>query len=183
MITKARGYKTVVLDLRSNGGGSVDALRELVSRCFEREILVASETRRGKTVREVAKPAKKAFPGRLIVLVDSRSASAAEMFARIVQIEHRGIVLGDRTAGAVMTSRLFSHNVGSRLVAFYATSVTVGDVRMSDGASLEKIGVDPDEIVLPTPADLAAGRDPVLAEAIALAGGAITSEEAGRLLK
>jgi C-terminal processing protease CtpA/Prc len=54
---------------------------------------------------------------------------------------------------------------------------------MSDGASLEKTGVDPDEIVLPTPADLAAGRDPALAQAIAAAGGAITPAEAGRLFK
>jgi C-terminal processing protease CtpA/Prc len=183
MTRKARDYKTLVLDLRGNGGGSVAALRELVSRCFDREVLVASEKRRDKDVREVAKPAKNGFAGTLIVLVDSRSASAAEMFARIVQIERRGTVLGDRTAGAVMTSRIFPHKVGVGAVAFYATSITVGDVRMSDGASLEKAGVEPDEIVLPTPGDLAAGRDPVLAEAIALAGGAITPEEAGRLFK
>jgi C-terminal processing protease CtpA/Prc len=54
---------------------------------------------------------------------------------------------------------------------------------MSDGASLERTGVEPDEIVLPTPADLAAGRDPALAHAITTAGGAITATEAGRLFK
>ena len=54
---------------------------------------------------------------------------------------------------------------------------------MSDGGSLEKIGVEPDEIVLPTPADLAARRDPLLAHAIELAGGAITPRKPGRLFK
>ena len=183
MIRKARLYKTLVLDLRGNGGGSVVALRELVSRCIDHDVVVAIERRRGKDAREVAKPARSGFAGRLIVLVDSRSASAAEMFARIVQIEKRGTVLGDRTAGAVMSSRVFPHKVGSPSVAFYAASVTVADVRMSDGASLEKIGVEPDEIVLPTPGDLAAGRDPVLTQAIALAGGSLSPEEAGRLLR
>lgn len=183
MTRKARGYKTLVLDLRGNGGGSVAALRELVSRCFDREVVVANETRRDKDVREVAKPARNAFAGRLIVLVDSRSASAAEMFARIVQIEKRGTVLGDRTAGAVMTSRVFPHKVGVGAVAFYATSITVGDVRMSDGASLEKTGVEPDEIALPRPSDLAAGRDPVLARAVALAGGSLSPDEAGLLFR
>ena len=81
-----------------------------------------------------------------------------------------------------MTSRIFPHKT-SRAGAFYATSITIGDVRMSDGGSLEKQGVEPDETILPTPADLAAGRDPVLAHAIELAGGTLTPDEAGRLFK
>ncbi|HKB14328.1 MAG TPA: S41 family peptidase [Vicinamibacterales bacterium] len=183
MIGKARGCKTLILDLRGNGGGAVDALRELVSRSFDREVFVALEKQRGRDVKEIARPARNAFTGRLIVLVDSRSASAAEMFARIVQIETRGTVLGDRTAGAVMTSHLFTHKAGLGGIAVYAVSVTVGDVRMSDGTSLEKIGVAPDEILLPSATDLASGRDPVLAYAIEIAGGSISAEQAGRLFK
>ena len=159
------------------------ALRELVSRCIDHDVLVATERRRGKDAREVARPARSRFTGRLIVLVDSRSASAAEMFARIVQIEKRGEVIGDRTAGQVMTSRLFPHQAGKGWVTTYAVSITVGDVRMSDGRSLEKVGVEPDDTLLPRPSDLAAGRDPVLAEAIGRAGGHMTPEEAGRLFR
>jgi carboxyl-terminal processing protease len=185
MMARAASHQALVLDLRDNGGGSVEALQELVSRCFDRDVIVAVETRRdGKGAPTIARPAKNAFGGRLIVLVDSRSASAAEMFARIAQIEKRGLVLGDITAGAVMRSRLISHRADSMSsTAFYGTSVTVADVRMSDGGSLEKSGVEPDEIVLPSPADLAAGRDPVLARAVALAGASLTAEEAGRLFK
>jgi C-terminal processing protease CtpA/Prc len=99
-----------------------------------------------------------------------------------VQIEKRGDVIGDRTAGAVRSSRVLSHKVGAVGVV-YGLSVTIGDVVMSDGASLEKVGVVPDEIILPSPADLAVSRDPVLARAIALAGGSMTSDQAGRLFK
>ena len=183
MISRARGCRALILDLRGNGGGASDALKELVGRTFDREILVASEKLRDRDARTVAKPSRNAFTGRLIVLVDSRSASAAEMFARIVQIEKRGTVLGDRTAGAVMTSRVFGHKAGAGGIAIYAASVTVGDVRMSDGGSLEKVGVQPDEILLPSASDLATSRDPVLAYAIESVGGSISAEHAARLLK
>lgn len=182
-IKLARKSKSLVLDLRGNGGGNVDAMRELVSRVFDREVRLAVETtRRGQKPVDV-KGRKDAFTGPIAVLVDSRSASASEMTARLLQIEKRGTVIGDRTAGAVMTSRVFPHTLGIDSIAFYATTITVGDVRMTDGASLEHTGVTPDEIVLPTGADLAAGRDPALARAIAKLGGALTPEQAGRLFR
>jgi C-terminal processing protease CtpA/Prc len=91
-------------------------------------------------------------------------------------------VVGDRTAGAVMLARthvLMSDRAG-RFVP-YGVSVAEAAVQMPGGAALEREGVAPDELVLPTPDDLRAGRDPVLARAVALAGGTLTAEAASRL--
>jgi C-terminal processing protease CtpA/Prc len=52
---------------------------------------------------------------------------------------------------------------------------------MTDGKSLEHVGVTPDEMVLPTPDDLAAGRDPVLARAATVLGGTLDPLQAGRM--
>jgi len=185
---KARGYKNLILDLRGNGGGYVVAIEMLISWAFDRDVTIGTAKTRKEEKPEIARGRKDAFKGPIVVLIDSGSASASEVTARVMQIEKRGTVIGDRSAGAVMTSLFFSHTLGQDLyghgsVAFFATSITVADVRMADGFSLEKAGVTPDETLLPTGADLAAGRDPVLARAITLLGGTMTAEQAGTFYK
>lgn len=184
IMKKAGGYESLVLDLRGNHGGAVVAIDRLLSHCFDHDVKIAVDRTRKGDVVETAHGRKDAFTGRIIVLIDSESASASEVTARVLQIEKRATVLGDRSAGAVMTSRFFPHTLGGELggvvsVAFWGTSITVGDVRMSDGQTLEKVGVAPDEVLLPSAADLAANRDPVLARAVTLLGGTMTATEAG----
>jgi carboxyl-terminal processing protease len=172
----------LILDLRGNGGGLVDTLEHMAGWFFEREVKIAD--RKGRKEREPMEAKSKgdrAFKGKVVVLVDSESGSAAEIFARLMQIEKRGTVIGDRSAGAVMQSRRFGHMSGLNEVTFFATSVTNADVIMTDGKSLEHVGVTPDEVLLPSAADLAAGRDPVLARAAAIAGIALSPERAGAL--
>jgi len=183
MVKTARKSKALVLDLRDNGGGSVDALEELISRLFDRDVHIGVETARKGAKPSNVKGRKDAFTGPMVVLVDSESASASEFAARVVQLEKRGLVIGDRTAGAVMTSRYFRHTIGIEPVTDFGTTISVADVKMSDGASLEHVGVTPDEIVLPSAADLKARRDPALARAVEKLGGTMTPEQAGRLFK
>jgi len=181
MIEKARGHECLVVDLRGNPGGAEPALQDLLGRIFETDVKIADRVMREATNPMMAKGTQHSFSGKLILLVDSRSASAAELFARVIQIEKRGIVLGDRTAGSVMEARYYPHTTGTNPVFTYGTSVAIADLTMQDGKSLEHTGVAPDETILPTAADLANGRDPVLARAAVLAGATLSSEEAGKL--
>ena len=180
---KARASKGLVLDMRETAAATSKRCDCWCRGCSTATSMSPSKTRKVKPFD--AKARKDAFAGKVVVLVDSRSASAAEVVARVVQLEKRGTVIGDRTAGAVMAARRFPHTVGSieSSLAGYGTSITVSDLRMSDGASLEHKGVTPDETMLPSPADLAARRDPVLARAIAFLGGTMTAEEAGRFYR
>lgn len=181
LIKYARKGHTLILDLRGNGGGAVKTEVQLLSRLFDREVEVATIKGREKTETLRTKREKDPFLGKLIVLVDSRTASAAEMVARVVQLEGRGTVIGDRTAGAVMVSEFRELDVGFGRRWVYLAQITVGDVVMSDGNRLEKVGVMPDELIIPTGEDLAAGRDPVMARALELAGIAVSAEDAGRI--
>jgi C-terminal processing protease CtpA/Prc len=179
---RARQHKALILDLRGNSGGWVTTIKRILANLFERDVKIGDEIKRNETKPEIAKSrGDKAFTGKVIILVDSRSASASEVLARVVQLEKRGTVIGDQTAGAVMTSRRFSDQVGLRVGFFYGVSITVSDLIMADGKSLEKIGVMPDEVRLPKPEDLAAGRDTVLSYAASLNGVMLDPVEAGKL--
>ena len=90
-------------------------------------------------------------------------------------------MIGDRTSGAVMQSESYEHQIGADTVIFYAASITDADVIMTDGKSLEGVGVMPDEIVLPSSSDLLHGRDPALSRAAAIAGATLDAEKAGAL--
>jgi len=181
MIGKARKHKTLVLDLRGNPGGSVDTLKYLIAGCFEKEIKIGDRIGRSEQKPMVAKLHGHPFTGKLVVLVDSKSASAAELFARVVQIEKRGTVLGDRSSGSVMEAKRYSYESGMDTVVFYGASITDADLIMTDGLSLERNGVLPDELVLPSAEDLAKGRDPVLAHAVETVGAKLAPEAAGKL--
>jgi C-terminal processing protease CtpA/Prc len=180
MIDKTRKYANLIVDLRGNPGGSVESLKYLVAGMFDKEVKIADRVGRKESKPEVAKRAPSHFSGKLAVLVDSGSASAAELFARVMQIEKRGVVVGDRSSGHVMESRRYSEKMGTDTVIFYGVSVTEWDLIMADGKSLERTGVTPDEIVRPSAKDLAAGRDPVMARAAELLGVKVSPEEGGK---
>ncbi len=181
MIGKMRKQKAVIVDLRGNPGGSVETLKSLVSGFFDKEIKIGDRVGRSELKPMVAKEHGHPFEGKLIVLVDSNSASASELFARTMQIEKRGTVMGDRSSGSVMEAKRFSYKTGTDTVVFYGASITDADIIMTDGKSLEHNGVTPDELLLPTAEDIANGRDPVLAHAAQSAGSKLTPEAAGKL--
>ena len=183
MIDRAKTHRALVFDLRDNGGGSVATTMYLISKFFDREIDVLTTVLRKERKPMKAKGVKEPYRGMFVILVNSNSGSAGEVFPRVMQIEGRAIVVGDRTAGAVITSIGLGHVVGFERVLQYGMSVSVADVIMSDGQRLENVGVIPDHLVLPTAEDLASNRDPQMAKALELVGVQVTPEQAYQLAR
>jgi len=166
---KAKDDKAVIIDLRDNPGGRTDTLATFAG-FFQND-----ETEMGQVItRKKSEPLKiKAqHPGvdaPMFILVDSRSASAAEMFARHFQVNHRAMVVGDQTSGRVNAARLFVERTGAEIVVPFATEITVGRVVFPGGEELEKRGVTPDFVCIPTGEDLRQEKDPCLDAALKLA--------------
>jgi C-terminal processing protease CtpA/Prc len=182
MMGKVKNRKALILDLRGNGGGAETTLLRLISHFSDKEIAVGEIQRRKEKKPLIAKKnGDKPFTGQLVVLVDSESGSSAEIFARLMQLEKRGTIIGDQTAGAVMRSKYYDHTIGVDIFVSYGGTITDANLIMTDGKSLEGAGVTPDDLQLPTPADLAARRDPVLAHAASVVGLKLDPAKAGAL--
>jgi C-terminal processing protease CtpA/Prc len=182
LVGAARKKKNMILDLRGNGGGSVETLENMVGGVLENDAKIGERVGRKQMKPLQAKSMHNdCFTGHLVVLVDSGSASASEIFARMMQLEKRAKVIGDRSAGAVMEGRFYDYGIGADVKIFYGALITDADLIMSDGKSLERNGVTPDEVALPTGADLAAGLDPVMSRAAAMLGLQLSPAAAGKL--
>jgi C-terminal processing protease CtpA/Prc len=179
LMGKAKKRKALILDLRGNPGGAEETLKYLLGYFFNGKI--GDIKGRKETKPLMAKSRDDRFEGKLVVLIDSESGSSAEIFARMVQLEKFGTVIGDRSSGKVMRAKGYSFKMGVDTVVFYEASITDADLLMTDGKSLEHLGVTPDEVALPTAEDLAAKRDPVLTRAAALVGVKLEPEKAGGL--
>jgi carboxyl-terminal processing protease len=181
LINSARKHEGLILDLRDNPGGSETVLQELLGGLFDHDVKIGDRIGRKAMKPMVAKAAKDPFMGKLIVLMDSNSSSASEIFARTIQLEKRGTVIGDLSAGSVMGARFFDHRIGAGTFVYFGAEITEMDLRMADGQTLEKKGVTPDELLLPSLADLAREEDPVLAHAAELMGVKMPPAEAAKL--
>ena len=181
LLAFAQKHQGLILDLRG-AGGDLAVLEVFTGGIFDHEFKIGDWVSRGGTRPQMAKPQHDHFTGKLVVLLDSDSSSASEILARTVQLQKRGTVLGDRSAGSVRTSKFYwYHFKTSDVLDSYEASITDADFLMPDGQSLEGKGVIPDELLLPARDDLATGNDPVLARAAELAGVKLTPENAGKL--
>src|SRR5262249_27710700 len=98
LLEKIKGYKKLILDLRGNPGGQVSVVSTVLGCLFNQQVKVGEVKGRKKSAPFMVKPHKTGvFEGELVALVDSKSASAAEVLPRVIQLEKRGKVVGDLT--------------------------------------------------------------------------------------
>jgi carboxyl-terminal processing protease len=160
----------LILDLRSNTGGLETQERRLLSRLFparsilgyricssDIEPLLVSIFGRTEPLR--ASIFGRHYDGPVIVLIGPGSASAAEIVADAVKINHRGLLIGRITNGSVLEAKRFPLPDGGIM------TIPTCDFLGPDKKRIEGVGVVPDIEIIPTLNNIRAGHDLVLERA------------------
>jgi carboxyl-terminal processing protease len=152
--------RSIILDLRENPGGLVGEAVRVGGLFLPPNTSLARVVDRvdgTSTLRTMGRPLFPDTP--LIILVDSRSASASEMIAGVLKELGRATIVGERTAGALGGAIEVALPEGGM-------SVTVERIKTPSGTEIENIGVGPDAPVALTVADMERGEDTQLQEAL-----------------
>ena len=119
------GMQSLILDLQENGGGYLHAAVQIAEEFLqENDLVVYTEGRRIQRSEYKAKGGGLFTKGKVVVLVDSYTASAAEIVSGAIQDHDRGIVVGRRTFGKGLVQRPIELPDGSMIrltVAHYYT--------------------------------------------------------------
>ena len=183
-------YKGVILDLRdccSTDYEFVNA-KKLLSYFIDKRTKLADLNSRGKIRSIYIDPVReRAFLGnQIVVLVDSQTRSIGEIIARLMQIEGIARVIGDRTRGNVRLSKYVAtdqHRIvtGHSSSLFFLSSITTHDFIFSDNVKIDRLGITPDIVLVPSGRDMLFGRDIVMSYALKLYGLEVSPERAGTI--
>lgn len=170
-----RDTRGIILDLRDNGGGSTFFARALAGQFVSGKHEVARvSTRSGRPVTllfgmlDLIKPEftlegpSKPLTQPLVILMNPASASASELTATALQSLGRARIIGDTSCGCLLGYLGYARVPGGGALAFSEIGF-----EFRDGRRIEGIGLTPDEVVRPTVADLAGGRDAQFEAAVA----------------
>lgn len=154
----------VVIDLRQNPGGETFSLGIAVGEFFDQAVDCGTFIGRSGTrsVKNSWQLGSARYRGKVVVLVDGATGSAAEIFSAVLQDHGRATLVGRRTGGAVLASWFYSLPDGGQL------QLSREDYLAPKGRRLEGVGIEPDKTVPRTLEDLRAGRDRDLEAALAI---------------
>lgn len=121
---KEKGMKSLIIDLQQNGGGYLQAAADIASEFLPQNDLIVYTKGRNVPPQEFRSTGGNLFDGKIIVLIDEYSASAAEILSGALQDQDKGLVVGRRSFGKGLVQRPINLPDGSMIrltIAHYYT--------------------------------------------------------------
>jgi carboxyl-terminal processing protease len=144
----------VVMDLRNNGGGSLDEAVELTGLFIDKGPVVQVRESGGRVSVSGDSNGGVAWDGPLAVLINRGSASASEIFAGAIQDYGRGLIIGEPTFGKGTVQNLVDLDrwPANETARFGQVKLTIAQFFLPGGSSTQNKGVVPD-IAFPVTVD------------------------------
>ena len=157
---KNKNVKYVILDLRDNGGGYVEAAKAVAGLWLDNKVVVVEKS--GTIVKDTVKTLSGGavlvnIP--TVILVNGNSASASEIVAGALQDYGVAKLVGEKTFGKGSVQELITLGGGAQL------KVTVAKWYTPKGKNISKEGITPDSVVSLSQSDVDAGVDPQINKA------------------
>ena len=134
-----KGMESLILDLRGNPGGILDAGVGVARMLVPKGPIVSVIDKNGNKYEETSSLEKVKYP--LAVLVDHGSASAAEIVAGAIKDTKAGKLFGVKTFGKGSVQSVY------RLDNSTAVKITIANYYTPSGVSIHNVGIEPDEVV------------------------------------
>jgi carboxyl-terminal processing protease len=134
---KSQNMESLIVDLRSNPGGMLTAVCDMLDEILPEGLIVYTEDKAGERV-EYNSTDDKSLDLPLVVLVDGNSASASEIFAGAIQDRNAGTIVGTTTYGKGVVQTIRSLPDGS------AFKLTTNKYFTPGGTCIQGIGIEPD---------------------------------------
>ena len=131
--------KAVLIDLRNNPGGLLSAAVETADLFLNQGIIVTTKSRSEGNQQFQALPSSEFQNLKVGVLINARSASAAEVFTAAMKEHRRAWVVGEKSYGKGVVQKLFPLSNGAAL------QMTVSHYYTPTGKMIEGIGIQPDQ--------------------------------------
>jgi len=139
-VCKGSDMEGLILDLRSNPGGSLSAVCEIARKILPEGLIVYTEDKYGER-EELTCDGSHEIQVPMVVLVNDYSASASEILAGAIQDYEKGILMGTQTYGKGIVQRVIALSDGS------AVKLTISHYYTPKGRNIHEVGVEPDVIV------------------------------------
>ena len=156
------GYSGLILDLRLNPGGGLDATVQVTSMFLDGGLVLTQVDRDGIEIPYEARSGGEATDIPIVILVGPNSASGSEVLAGALRDHGRAQLVGDQTFGKGSVNHLRELSNGGALY------VTIARWLTPNGDLIEGVGLTPDVQVDTTPEELQSGSGPQFFAAINL---------------
>ncbi|HBI71668.1 MAG TPA: S41 family peptidase [Lachnospiraceae bacterium] len=134
---EAKGMKGLVVDVRNNPGGLLEAVCKMLDRLLPKGLLVYTEDKYGNRVEEKAEDSQM-LKVPLAVIINGNSASASEIFAGAVQDYGIGTIVGTTSFGKGIVQKVIPLTDGT------AVKLTISKYFTPKGRNIHGTGITPD---------------------------------------